>query len=54
VSVEDGTPWPENGRMKYLLIQDNDIIVDGQDYDKNWCLGAHMHAAMGINVRRED
>jgi len=50
-SKEDGTPWPADGRMRYLRIVDDETVLDGQDYDKDWCLGAQMHAAMGINVK---
>jgi hypothetical protein len=36
--------------MRYLRIVDDDGILDGQDYFKEWCLGTHLHAAMGVNV----
>jgi hypothetical protein len=42
--------WPSSGKMKYLKIIDDDTILDGQDYDKSWCLGANLMSAMGINT----
>jgi hypothetical protein len=50
LSVDDESPFPEDGQMRYLRIIDDDTILDGQDYAKPWCLGAHLHAAMGVNV----
>lgn len=50
LSVADGSPFPEDGQMRYLRITDDDTILDGQDYAKAWCLGAHLNAAMGVNV----
>ncbi len=47
---DDSTPWPVDGEMKYLMIIDDDTILDGQDYVKDWSLGANLMAAMGINV----
>jgi len=44
--------WPEDGRMKFLKIMDDETILDGQDYDKSWSLGANLMAAMGINTIR--
>jgi hypothetical protein len=52
-SLDDDSPWPADGRMKYVRIVDDPEILDGQDYAKSWCLGAQMHAAMGINVAPE-
>jgi hypothetical protein len=46
----DGDPWPSDGKMKYLKIIDDDTILDGQDYDKTWCLGANLMSALGINT----
>jgi len=48
---DESTPWPADGKMKYLKIIDDDTILDGQDYDKAWCLGANLMSAMGINTR---
>jgi hypothetical protein len=42
--------WPADGKMKYLKIIDDDNILDGQDYAKDWSLGANLMAAMGINT----
>jgi len=53
-SKTDDSPWPENGKMRYVRIIDDDTILDGQDWSKSWCFGAQMHAAMGINVKKED
>lgn len=53
-SKADNSPWPDHGKMRYLRIVDDDTILDGQDYAKCWCLGAHLHAAMAINVKEED
>ena len=53
LSKADNLPWPDDGKMRYLRIIDDDTILDGQDYAKGWCLGAHLHAAMAINVRQE-
>lgn len=50
-SKKDDSPWPAQAKMRYLRIIDDDSILDGQDWDKSWALGAHMHAAMGINVK---
>lgn len=50
VTTETGVPWPAGGKMKYLKVKDSDTILDGQDYAKDWCLGANLMAAMGINT----
>lgn len=50
LSELDGTPFPEDGQMRYLRIIDDDTILDGQDWSKPWSLGAHLNAAMGINA----
>jgi hypothetical protein len=49
----DGSPWPADGRMRYLRIVDDPAILDGQDWNVDWCLGAQLHAAMGIHVMQE-
>jgi hypothetical protein len=49
----DGTPWPAAGRMRYIKIVDDPAILDGQDWNADWCLGSQMHAAMGIHVHPE-
>ncbi len=49
-SLADDTPWPADGRMRFLRILDDDSILDGQDYAKAWSTGAHMQAALGIHV----
>jgi hypothetical protein len=36
--------------MRYIKIIDDPVILDGQDYDKDWCLGANLMSAMGVNV----
>jgi hypothetical protein len=46
-----GIPWPEDGEMRYLKIIDDDTILDGQDYAKDWRLGANLSAAMAMNFR---
>jgi hypothetical protein len=48
-SKDDDTPWPSDGEMKYLRIIDDNTILDGQDYFKDWCLGANMMSAMALN-----
>jgi len=53
-SKVDDSPWPDNGKMRYIRLIDDDTILDGQDYSKPWCLGTHLHAAMGINVKRDE
>ncbi len=45
-------PWPEEGRMRYLKIVDDAQILDGQDYNPDWRLGANLMAAMGLNVKK--
>ena len=51
VKVGDSSQsWPSDGKMRYLKIIDSDTILDGQDYSKDWCLGANLMAAMGINT----
>ena len=47
----DDAPWPADGRMRYLKIVDDPQILDGQDWNADWCLGSQMHAAMGIHVK---
>lgn len=44
--------WPEEGRMRYLKIVDDAQILDGQDYAPDWCLGANLMAAMGLNIQK--
>ncbi len=46
----DNSAWPSRGKMRYIRITDDNTILDGQDYSKDWCLGTHINAAMGINV----
>ncbi len=48
-SKDDDSPWPAEGRMRYLRIIDDSEILDGQDYLKDWCLGANMMSAMALN-----
>ncbi len=51
VLVSDNSQsWPSDGKMRYLKIIDSDTILDGQDYSKDWCLGANLMSAMGINT----
>lgn len=50
ISTDDGSTWPADGKMKYLKIIDDNTILDGQDYAKDWSLGANLMAAMGINT----
>ncbi|MBN2041943.1 MAG: hypothetical protein JW864_18050 [Spirochaetes bacterium] len=52
-SKTDDSAWPDNGKMRYLRIVDDDTILDGQDYSKGWCLGTHLNSAMGINVKQD-
>jgi len=52
-SIIDNTPWPKHGKMRYVKIIDDDRVIDGQDYNKPWCLGAQMQSAMGIHVKKE-
>ncbi len=52
-STNDDSPWPSDGRMRYLRIIDDDHILDGQDYAKPWSTGAHLQAALGVNVVAE-
>lgn len=47
---DETTSWPTGGKMKYLKIIDDETILDGQDYAKDWSLGANLMAAMGINT----
>lgn len=54
VSKDTGAPWPGVGEMRYLRITDDPEILDGQDYNKDWCLGANLTAAMGVNVASDD
>lgn len=49
----DDAPWPAGGRMRYLKLIDDSSILDGQDYDVSWCLGANLMGAMGINTGRD-
>lgn len=53
VALDDGSPWPADGRARYLRITDDSAILDGQDYAPEWSLGAHINAAMGIHVVEE-
>ncbi len=39
--------------MRYLMIVDDPAILDGQDWNVDWCLGSQLHAAMGIHVMFE-
>ncbi|MDC7235427.1 MAG: hypothetical protein PQJ58_19520 [Spirochaetales bacterium] len=50
ISKDDSSPWPAGGKMRYLKIIDSSDILDGQDYAKDWCLGANLMSAMGINT----
>jgi hypothetical protein len=52
-SKEDDSPWPEGGKMRYVRIIDDDTILDGQDWNKAWSLGAQMQSALGIHVKKE-
>ncbi|MBN2041941.1 MAG: hypothetical protein JW864_18040 [Spirochaetes bacterium] len=52
-SKTDDSPWPDEGKMRYVRIIDDDSIIDGQGYSNGWCFGAQMHAAMGINVKTD-
>jgi hypothetical protein len=52
-SHADGSPWPAGGKMRYIKIIDDPAVLDGQDYLKEWCLGANLMAAMGINVKTD-
>jgi hypothetical protein len=54
LSLEDDSPWPEEGRMRYIKLIDDDTILDGQSYAPAWKTGAIMQAAMGINVMKID
>jgi hypothetical protein len=49
-SLQDDSPWPAAGQMRYLRIIDDDRILDGQDYDKRWSTGAQVQAALGIHT----
>jgi hypothetical protein len=51
-SKQDDTPWPIDGKMRYVKIIDDDRVLDGQDYNKPWRLGAQIQAAMGIHVKK--
>lgn len=50
LSVDGDSPWPEDGQMRYIMLVDDDSILDGQSYAPPWKTGAIMQAAMGINV----
>ncbi|OQY30769.1 MAG: hypothetical protein B6241_15335, partial [Spirochaetaceae bacterium 4572_59] len=47
-------PWPVDGKMKYLKIIDDNTILDGQNYARDWALGANLMAAMGINTEASE
>ncbi|MGD9161470.1 MAG: hypothetical protein PVG39_23860, partial [Desulfobacteraceae bacterium] len=32
LALSDNTPWPEDGRMRYIKLIDDDTILDGQSY----------------------
>lgn len=51
LALSDNSPWPEDGRMRYIKLIDDDTILDGQSYSPAWKTGAIMQAAMGINVK---
>ena len=42
--------WPADGKMRYLKIIDDSSILDGQDYAREWALGANLMAAMGFHT----
>lgn len=50
LTTNPNTSWPSDGKMKYLKIIDSDTILDGQDYAKDWSLGANLMSAMGIHT----
>ncbi|MGD9162709.1 MAG: hypothetical protein PVG39_30165 [Desulfobacteraceae bacterium] len=52
LAVADDSAWPEDGKMQYIKIIDDSSVLDGQDYNKAWCFGAQMHAAMAINAMK--
>ena len=52
-TVDSASPWPAEGKMRYIRITDDSSILDGQDWNKDWCYGAHINAAMGINVGQD-
>ncbi len=53
IAKAGGTPWPAGGKMRYIRIIDDTAVLDGQDYDKAWCLGAQMQSAMGIHFKKD-
>ncbi|MBF9016360.1 MULTISPECIES: hypothetical protein [unclassified Oceanispirochaeta] len=50
LTTDSTVSWPSEGEMRYLKIIDDENILDGQDYAKDWSLGANLMAAMGINT----
>jgi hypothetical protein len=52
LSCDTNATWPEDGKMQYLRIIDDNTILDGQDYLKEWCLGANLMSAMAINYEQ--
>ncbi len=48
-SKTDDSPWPADGRMRYIRIIDDNTILEWHDYLKELCFGANMPAAMGLN-----
>jgi len=53
VSKADDNPWPADGKMFYMKLIDDPNVLDGQEYNKAWSLGANLMAAMGINTAED-
>ena len=50
LKADGESKWPADGRMRYIRIIDDPVSLEAQDYDKEWCLGANLMSAMGVNV----
>jgi len=45
-----GEPWPEGEGVRYLKLEDDPAILDGQDWNPGYMTGSRLMAAMGIHV----